>query len=80
MINNNWMIKQMKKLIFNTTEKHVTLYESMIEDRVVLKVANASTVKVADQGFYEVFVKNSELSAKPKVRIPINEVIMFIED
>jgi hypothetical protein len=48
---------------------------------VVLKVANTSTVKVADQGFYEVFVKNSEFeSAKPKVRIPINEVIMFIEE
>ena len=75
------MIKQMKKLIFNTTEKHVTLYESMIEDRVVLKVANASTVKVADQGFYEVFVKDpGTVSGKPKVRIPINEVIMFIEE
>ena len=75
------MIKQMKKLIFNTTQKHVTLYESMIEDRVVLKVANASTVKVADQGFYEVFVKDPETGqGKPKVRIPINEVIMFIEE
>ena len=75
------MIKQMKKLIFNTTEKHVTLFESMIEDRVVLKVANASTVKVADQGFYEVFVKDPETGqGKPKVRIPINEVIMFIEE
>ena len=71
----------MKKLIFNTTQKHVTLYESMIEDRVVLKVANASTVKVADQGFYEVFVKDPETGqGKPKVRIPINEVIMFIEE
>jgi len=75
------MIKQMKTLVFNTTEKHVTLYESMIKDKVVLKVTNTSTVKVADQGFYEVFVKNSEFeSAKPKVRIPINEVIMFIEE
>jgi hypothetical protein len=71
----------MKTLIFNTTEKHVTLYESMVREKVMLKVQNTSTVKVAPEGFYEVFVKNSELeSAKPKVRIPINEVIMLIED
>ena len=53
----------MKALVFNTTEKHVTLYESMIKDKVVLKVTNTSTVKVADQGFYEVFVKNSEFES-----------------
>ena len=71
----------MKTLVFNTIEKRVTLYESMIKDIVVLKVANVPTVKVASEGFYEVFVKNSEFeSAKPKVRIPINEVIMLIED
>jgi hypothetical protein len=75
------MIKKMKTLVFNTTEKHVTLYESMVKDKVILKVKNTSTVKVAPEGFYEVFVKNSEFdSARPKVRIPINEVIMFIED
>ena len=75
------MIKQMKALVFNTTEKRVTLYESMIKDVVVLKVANVPTVKVASEGFYEVFVKDNETGqSKPKVRIPINEVIMFIED
>jgi hypothetical protein len=71
----------MKTLIFNTTEKHVTLYESTVRVKVMLKVQNTSTVKVAPEGFYEVFVKNSEFeSAKPKVRIPINEVIMLIEE
>jgi hypothetical protein len=71
----------MKTLIFNTTEKHVTLYDDMIREKVIIKVQNTSTVKVASEGFYEVFVKNSEFdSAKPKVRIPISEVIMFIED
>jgi hypothetical protein len=75
------MIKKMKTLIFNTTEKHVTLYESMVKDKVILKVNNTSTVKVAPEGFYEVFARNSEFeTARPKVRIPINEVIMFIED
>jgi hypothetical protein len=53
----------------------------MVREKVMLKVQNTSTVKVAPEGFYEVFVKNSELeSAKPKVRIPINEVIMLIEE
>jgi hypothetical protein len=53
----------------------------MIKDIVVLKVANVPTVKVASEGFYEVFVKDPETGqSKPKVRIPINEVIMFIED
>ena len=71
----------MKTLVFNTTEKHVTLYESMVKDKVVFKTANASTVKVAAEGFYEVYVKDPETgNGKPKVRIPINEVIMFIEE
>ena len=71
----------MKTLVFNTTEKHVTLYEGMERYKVTLKVANASTVKVAPEGFYEVFVKDPETGhGKPKVRIPINEVIMFIEE
>ena len=61
-----------------------TVWPALNAIPVVVVVAGfntSSTVKVADQGFYEVFVKNSEFeSAKPKVRIPINEVIMFIEE
>ena len=65
----------MKALVFNTTEKHVTLYESMIKDKVILKVANASTVKAADQGFYEVFVKDPETgNGKPIVIIMKTEM------
>jgi len=70
----------MKTLVFNTTEKNVKLYSDGTRLSVIFEIENTPTVKVAPEGFYEVFVKDPETgSGKPKVRIPINEVIMFIE-
>lgn len=75
------MIKQMKTLVFNTTEKNVILYENLEKRQRIFTIENTPTVKVAPEGFYEVFVKDPETGhGKPKVRIPINEVIMFIEE
>jgi hypothetical protein len=75
------MIKQMKKLVFNTTEKSVILYDSLEERQRIFTIDNTPTVKVCPEGFYEVFVKDPNTgTGRPKVRIPINEVIMFIED
>ena len=70
----------MKKLVFNTTEKKVTLYSDMNETSMMLSVSDTPTVKVCPEGFYEVFVRDPKNGhGRPKVRIPINEVIMFIE-
>ena len=70
----------MKKLVFNTTEKKVTLYSDMNETLMMLSVSDTPTVKVCPEGFYEVFVRDPKNGhGRPKVRIPINEVIMFIE-
>lgn len=70
----------MKKLVFNTTEKKVTLYSDMNETLMLLSVSDTPTVKVCPEGFYEVFVRDPKNGhGRPKVRIPINEVIMFIE-
>ena len=70
----------MKKLVFNTTEKKVTLYSDMNETFMMLSVSDTPTVKVCPEGFYEVFVRDPKNGhGRPKVRIPINEVIMFIE-
>ena len=70
----------MKKLVFNTTEKKVTLYSDMNETLMLLSVSDTPTVKVYPEGFYEVFVRDPKNGhGRPKVRIPINEVIMFIE-
>ena len=73
----------MKKLVFNTTEKNVTLYSDMNETFKMLSISNTPTVKVCPEGFYEVMVTHEKTGGMarvmPRVRIPINEVIMFIE-
>ncbi len=70
----------MKKLVFNTTEKNVNLYSDMNETLKILSVSDTPTVKVCPEGFYEVMVTHEKNGTRiPRVRIPINEVIMFIE-
>ena len=75
------MNNKMMKLVFNTKEKNVILYENLEGIKRIFTFDNTPTVKVCPEGFYEVFVKDPVSGTKqPKVRIPINEVIMFIED
>lgn len=70
----------MKKLIFNTTDKFVILFSDMEESKEILRIGDTPTVKVCPEGFYEVMIKHSKSGTNiPHVRIPINEVIMFIE-
>jgi hypothetical protein len=70
----------MKKLVFNTTDKFVILYSDMGETQEILRIDNTPTVKVCPEGFYEVMIKHPMNGTNiPHVRIPINEVIMFIE-
>jgi len=52
----------------------------MEETKEILRISNTPTVKACPEGFYEVMVKHPMSSTNiPHVRIPINEVIMFIE-
>jgi hypothetical protein len=70
----------MKKLVFNTTDKFVILFSDMEEKQEILRIGDTPTVKVCPEGFYEVMVKHPKSGVNiPHVRIPINEVIMFIE-
>lgn len=70
----------MKKLVFNTTDKFVILYSDMDERQEILRITDTPTVKVCPEGFYEVMIKHPMNGTNiPHVRIPINEVIMFIE-
>ncbi len=69
----------MNKLVFNTTEKNVILYDGLEERQRILTIENTPTVKVCPEGFYEVMVKHSSGVNIPYLRIPINSVIMFIE-
>ena len=70
----------MKKLVFNTTEKTVVLYSDLTNETILLKVNDTPTVKVCPEGFYEVMVKSQVTGSNmPYVRIPINEVMMFIQ-
>jgi len=70
----------MKKLVFNTTDKFVILFSDMEETKEILRISNTPTVKACPEGFYEIMIKHPINGTNiPHVRIPINEVIMFIE-
>jgi len=70
----------MKKLVFNTTDKFVVLFSDMEERTEILRIGDTPTVKVCPEGFYEVMIRHPKSGVNiPHVRIPINEVIMFIE-
>mgnify|MGYP000170641668 CR=1 FL=1 len=65
----------MIKLIFNTTEKEVTV---RFDDFQSANYSNVSTVQIRE-GYYEVMIKTDEKS-KPVLRVPINNTVMFIQD
>lgn len=70
----------MQTLVFNTTLKTVKLYSGEVGSSLILEqFDNVPTVKPREEGFYEVFQKNSELEPQiPIARFPIANTNMFI--
>lgn len=72
----------MQTIIFNTTEKTLEFYDGSSEGFLTLarKTYNdISTVKILDQGIYEVFQKESDGKNYPIARFPIANTNMEIK-
>ena len=73
----------MQTLVFNTTEKSITLYSGHrggIGTTIVTMMENIPTVKVTPEGFYEVMQKQNDGSnGIPVMRLPIANTNMIIE-
>jgi hypothetical protein len=71
----------MQTLLFNTTTKEVKLYEDKKQQSELLAMfTNVPTVRISEQGYYEVMKKSDEDDKSiPVLRIPIANTNMFIE-
>jgi hypothetical protein len=70
----------MQTLVFNTTEKTITLTEGHRgQSTIIQKMENVMTVKCSELGFYEVMQKpNQDSKAVPFMSLPISNTNMFI--
>jgi hypothetical protein len=73
----------MQTLVFNTTEKSITLYsghKGCTGTVIVNILQNVPTVKVTPEGFYEVMQRQNEGSnGIPVMRLPIANTNRLIE-
>lgn len=69
----------MQTLIFNTTTKHVTLYDgNPLDSKILRQLSDVRTVKVSE-GFYEVMQKDEFEKTYPVLRVPISNTNMSID-
>lgn len=72
-------------LLFNTTTKFVKVYEGELSNSKLLHhFTNVPTVKIREEGFYEVMEKGDSLDGQistqiPIARFPIQNTVMIIE-
>lgn len=71
----------MQTLLFNSTTKEVKLYEDIKHNSRILETyTNVPTVRVSEQGYYEVMKKiDNEEKSIPVLRVPISNTNMIIE-
>lgn len=70
----------MYTLTFNTQEKTVKITND--EDFILKTYNNVPTVKVRNEGYYEIMQKQTEFDVEnsiPVCRLPIQNTLMFIE-
>jgi hypothetical protein len=71
----------MQTLIFNTTTKTAKLYEGIAEKSdLIVHFSDVPTVKVMDDGFYQVMQKDAMEKQLPVLRVPIANTNMFIKE
>jgi hypothetical protein len=63
-------------LLFNTTTKTVQVTENT---KILFSYSNVPTVKIREEGFYEVMRETSNEERLPVARFPIQNTIMLIE-
>jgi hypothetical protein len=71
----------MQTIIFNTTEKTLEYYDGTSDGFLTLVKTyyDISTVKILDQGIYEVFQKESDGKNYPIARFPVGNTNMEIK-
>jgi hypothetical protein len=71
----------MQTLVFNTTTKTAKLYEGIAEkSEIIVAYGEVPTVKVMDDGFYQVMQRDAMEKQLPVLRVPIANTNMFIKE
>ena len=69
----------MQTLKFDTTNRIVILYSGQLEDStILLTYENIPTVKVTENGYYEVHQSDENKKVSPILRVPISNTNMVI--
>ena len=71
----------MQTLVFNTTTKTAKLYEGIAESTsLIAHYTDVPTVKVMDDGYYQVMQRDALEKHLPVLRVPIANTNMFIKE
>jgi hypothetical protein len=71
----------MQTLVFNTTTKTAKLYEGFAEkSEILISYTDVPTVKVMDDGFYQVMQRDAMEKQLPVLRLPIANTNMIIKE
>ena len=71
----------MQTLVFNTTTKTAKLYEGIAEkSEIIVAYGEVPTVKVMDDGFYQVMQRDAMEKQLPVLRVPIANTNMIIKE
>ena len=71
----------MQTLVFNTTTKTAKLYEGIAEkSELIVHYLDVPTVKVLEEGFYQVMQRDVMEKQLPVLRVPIANTNMIIKD
>jgi hypothetical protein len=70
----------MQTLVFNTTTRTAKLYEGVAEKSdIIIAYTEVPTVKVMDDGFYQVMQLDAMEKQLPVLRVPIANTNMFVK-
>lgn len=71
----------MQTLVFNTTTKTAKLYTGNPDDsQLIANYTDVPTVKVMEDGFYQVMQRDPLDKQLPVLRVPISNTNMFIKE
>ena len=71
----------MQTLVFNTTTKTAKLYEGIAESTTLIaSYTDVPTVKVLEDGYYQVMRRDALEKQLPVLRVPIANTNMFIKE
>ena len=71
----------MQTLVFNTTTKTAKLYEGIAENTTLIAhYTDVPTVKVMDDGYYQVMQRDALEKQLPVLRVPVSNTNMVIKE